>query len=109
MASFRHILSAMLPLLAATAGAKEVGDSIDTYQNQTVSTEVFVQGRTTLTMSSVTVTPTGELTAKAPVKIVVNGPFDVQLGGTLNMNTGHQWRVIYCYDNSGNIIARHRN
>ena len=107
--SFRLTLSAFVLLCPASSRATELGDSIDTYQNQTVSTEVFVQGRDTLTMSNVTVTPTGRLTANSSGRILVNSPFKVQLGGTLKLNVNNQWRVIYDYDNSGNIIARHWN
>ena len=107
--SIRLILSVLVFIYSASSRATELGDSIDTYQNQTVSTEVFVQGRDTLTMSNVTVTPTGRLTANSPGRILVNSPFKVQLGGTLKLNVNNQWRVIYDYDNSGNIIARYWN
>ncbi|MBQ9863772.1 MAG: hypothetical protein IJM33_00375 [Bacteroidales bacterium] len=105
----RQAMPVLLSLFASVAGATEPGDSTDTYQNQTVSTDVFVQGRNTLTMSNVTVTPTGNLTANSPGSIVVNSPFKVQQGGTLKLNVNNQWCVIYDYDNSGNIIARHRH
>lgn len=104
--SLRQSLTALLPLCVLTAGATELGDSIDTYQNQTVSTEVFVQGRDTLTISNVTVTPTGELTANAPDGIVVNSPFQVQLGGTLVLTVGHPYRISYTYDAAGNRTKR---
>lgn len=96
----------LLHIYAVTAGATELGDSIDTFQNQTVSTEVFVQGRTMLTMSSVTVTTTGELTANAPDGIVINCPFEVQLGGMLDLTVGHPYRISYTYDAAGNRIKR---
>ena len=83
-----------------------MGDSIDTYQNQTVSTEVFVQGHTTLNISNVTVTSSGELTANAPAGIVINSPFEVQLGGTLDLSVGHPYRIRYTYDAAGNRTNR---
>lgn len=99
---FRLTLSALVLLCPASLLATELGDSIDTYQNQTVSTEVFVQGRDTLTMSNVTVTPTGELKANAPDGIVINSPFTVQFGGTLDLSVGHPYRIRYTYDAAGN-------
>ena len=102
----RQALPVLLSFFASTSRAPELGDSIDTYQNQTVSTEVFVQGHTTLTMSNVTVTPTGELAANAPVGIVINSPFKVQLGGTLVLTVGHPYRISYTYDAAGNRIKR---
>ncbi len=106
MASTRHILSALLPLFAAPVCATEMGDSTDTFQNQTVSTEVFVQGHTTLTIGSVTVTQTGGLTANAPDNIVINAPFEVQNGGTLELTVGHPYRIRYTYDAAGNRTRR---
>ena len=105
----RQVLPVLLSLFASAAEDTELGDSIDTYQNQTVSTEVFIQGRDTLTMNNITVTPTGRLTANIPNGIVINSLFEVQVGGSLELNVNNQWRVIYNYDNSGNIIARHRD
>ena len=105
---YRLVLSALLAVGTSAVRATELGDSIDTYQNQTVSAEVYVQGRTTLTMNSVTVTSTGELTATAPESIILNGPFEVQQGGVLEIYGRHAWPVNYEYDNSGNITARHR-
>jgi len=104
--SIRLILSVLVFIYSASSRATELGDSIDTYQNQTVSAEVFVQGHAMLTMSNVTVTPTGELAANAPVGIVINSPFKVQLGGTLVLTVGHPYRISYTYDAAGNRIKR---
>lgn len=104
----RLTLSALLLLCTIPMTATEQGDSIDTYQNQTVSTEVFVQGRDVLTSSNVTVTPTGHLTMSAPRGVVITSNFEVQLGGQLNLNGGQQWMVHYFYDLSGNRITRKR-
>ena len=105
----RLTLSALLLFCAVPMAATELGDSIDTYQNQTVSTEVFVQGRNVLTSSNVTVTPTGHLTMSAPNGIVINSNFSVQLGGRLQLNGGRQWPIVYDYDSSGNTTARRKN
>ena len=102
----RQAMPVLLSLFASVAGATEPGDSTDTYQNQTVSTDVFVQGRNTLTMSNVTVTPTGNLTANSPGSIVVNSPFKVQQGGTLLLTVGHPYRIRYTYDAAGNRTKR---
>ena len=49
-----------------TMTAAEMGDSIDVYENQTVTTTVFVQGRDTIGVRNVTVTSTGHLKMNAP-------------------------------------------
>ena len=79
----RLSLSLLLFLCVTPMGATELGDSVDTYQNQIVSTEVFVQGRNVLTSNNVTVTSTGDLTMSAPEQIVITSNFEVQLGGQL--------------------------
>ena len=104
--SFRLMLLTVVLLCSASSLATEIGDSIDAYQNQTISTEIFVQGHTTLTMSNVTVTPPGDLTANAPDGIVINCPFEVQLGGMLDLTVGHPYRIRYTYDVAGNRTKR---
>lgn len=105
----RLSLSALLFLYANPMAATELSDSVDTYQNQIVSTEVFVQGRNVLTSNNVTVTPTGDLIITAPGRIEITGPFEVQLGGQLRLDGGQQCPLVYDYDSSGNIIARHKD
>ena len=102
----RTLMSGLFSFLVLSINATECNDSVDTYQNQTVSSNVVLQGRTTLTMSNVTVTPTGYLKATAPDGITVNGPFEVQLGGRLELNGGRQWPIRQIYDASGNVIKR---
>lgn len=104
----KHFVSLLtfLALPCMMASAAEQGDSIDTYQNQTVSTEVFVQGRDTLTSNNVTVTPTGHLTMTSPDGISITGDFEVKLGGQLNLNGGRQYLIRYTYDDAGNRINR---
>ena len=106
---FRLALSALLLICTNPMTATELGDSIDTYQNQTVSSEVFVQGRDILISDNVTVTSNGHLTMFAPNGIVITSDLNVQLGGQLELNGGHQWPIVYNYDSSGNIISRQKN
>lgn len=107
---YKSYICAVLTVVTCSvpANATESGDSIDTYQNQTVSTEVFVQGRDVLTSNNVTVTPTGHLTMTAPNGISINGTFEVQLGGLLELNGGRQHHIRYTYDASGNRVLRRR-
>ncbi|MBP5714933.1 MAG: hypothetical protein J6X07_09580 [Prevotella sp.] len=109
MQYIRLSFSILLFHYANSMVATELNDSVDTYQNQTVSTEVFVQGRDVLTSNNVTVTPTGDLILTAPERIVITGPFEVQLGGQLKLDSGHQCPVVYDYDSSGNTIFRQKN
>lgn len=105
----RLALFALLLQYVNPTTATELSDSIDTYQNQIVSMNAFVQGRGVLTSNNVTVTPTGNLVMTAPERIDITGPFEVQLGGWLTINGGQQWPIVYDYDSSGNIIARQKD
>lgn len=109
LALLRLAIPAFFTLLPQTSQAAEVNDSVDTYNNHTVSTTVSVQGRTQLSSTEVTVTPTGYLKLSAPQGIRVNGPFEVQIGGKLELNGGRQWRIRYMYDAAGNRTKRKRN
>ena len=109
MQYIRLSFSILLFHYANSMVATELNDSVDTYQNQTVSTEVFVQGHNVLTSNNVTVTPTGDLIMTAPGRIKITGPFEVQLGGQLRLDGGQQCPLVYDYDSSGNIIARHKD
>jgi len=102
----RLSLSLLLSLCFTPMAATELGDSVDTYQNQIVSTEVFVQGRNVLTSNNVTVTSTGNLTMSAPEQILITGDFEVQLGGQLNLYCEQPRSIVYNYDSSGNLIRR---
>lgn len=102
----RLSLSLLLFLCVTPMGATELGDSVDTYQNQIVSTEVFVQGRNVLTSNNVTVTSTGDLTMSAPEQIVITSNFEVQLGGQLYLYCEQPRPIVYNYDSSGNRISR---
>lgn len=112
MKRIHYIRLALLALLLQYVNpttATELSDSIDTYQNQIVSMNAFVQGRGVLTSNNVTVTPTGNLVMTAPERIDITGPFEVLLGGQLTLNGGHQWPIVYDYDSSGNTIARQKD
>ena len=106
-----RLLSCAALLMCCTLYAKadEVGDSIDSYQNHVVSDTVMLQGRTTLNIQNVTVAQTGFLKATSPDGIEITGPFEVQLGGQLELNGGRQWKIHYTYDASGNRKTRKRD
>lgn len=57
------------------------------YFNNTVSSYAFVYGCSTLGVYNVTVRSGGHLALSAPSDITINGPFDVQLGGQLSVNS----------------------
>ena len=100
------LMSVVLIMCSVTAHATEVGDSIDTFQNQTVSTTLTLQGRNTVTMNNVTVTPTGHLTVTAPRGVMIPANFEVQLGGTLYLDGQLKNFIRFYYDASGNRIRR---
>ena len=91
-----------------TMTAAEMGDSIDVYENQTVTTTVFVQGRDTIGVRNVTVMPSGKLTMIAPGGIRVSNDLYVQMGGRLELHGAHQWPITYIYDANGNTTARRK-
>lgn len=109
LALLRLAIPAFFTLLPQTSQAAEVNDSVDTYNNHTVSTTVSVQGRTVLNTTNVAVTPQGKLTMSAPQGVSVTGPFSVQLGGTLQLNGGRQYIIKFYYDNSGNQVRRNND
>ena len=100
--------TAMLMLMfpASSLFAQAVNDSVDVYQNHTVSSEVSVQGRTLLNVSNVTVLSTGKLKLSGPSGVLITSPFTVDLGGVLEVNGGRQYPIRISYDLSGNIINR---
>lgn len=60
---------------------------VNTFTNQTVSSYLYVLGCNTLVTQNITVTGSGNLSLGAPGVITINGPFDVQWGGQLNVNS----------------------
>lgn len=82
---------------------------VSTYSNWTaVSSPTTVVGCTTLTVSNITVTSTGNLTLKAPTSVLINPTFLVPSGGYLyvGIEEAKRQRIRYDYDNSGNRIVR---
>lgn len=96
----------LLMLSASSLKAQEGNDSIDIYSNQTVSDSIFIQGRSTLVVNTVSVLSAGHLVVSAPDGIEVNGPFEVSLGGQLDLYREVIKKVVISYDTSGNIINR---
>ena len=104
-----RLLSAMLLLPFLPVMAQQANDSVDTYQNHTVSSTVNVQGQNTLTVADVTVTSIGELKLTAPEATVITSNLNVQLGGTLEINGSRQYFIRYTYDAAGNRIRREKH
>ena len=103
---FKLALTVLFLFCIMPVTASEVGDSIDTFDNQTVTNTVQLQGRDIITVSNVTITPTGCLLITAPNEIVITSDLNVQLGGMMELNCGRQWPVRYYYDTNGNTVAR---
>ena len=97
---------AIMLLSASRIMAVAPVDSVDTYTNHTVSDSVFVQGRTSLTVSNVNVTSTGRLRLSAPESVLITGGLTVNLGGTLNIYEESIHCIRLSYDASGNVIRR---
>ena len=95
-------------LYSIAAFGTEMCDST-VYTNQTVSTEVIVHSQDPMSVSNVTVTPTGRLTLIDPNGVVLNGGTTVNVGGTLNIYTDQVLRIRYAYDASGNRVRREKD
>lgn len=104
--SRRLVLTMIGLFLAFGSKAEEVSDSVDTFNNQTVTAEIAVQGRTVLSSQGVTVTNTGQLTLNGPQGVLIPCDFVVETGGTLMINGGLQYSISFTYDASGNRIRR---
>lgn len=83
-----------------------VGSCVNTFENQTVSSIVSVQGCNTLVVQNVTISNTGNLTLSAPDAVLINGSFEVQLGGVLNIRKKEASIVEFIYNAAGNRILR---
>lgn len=81
-------------------------DSVDIYSNHTVTDSVYVQGRSTLTISDVSVSSGGHLVASSPDGIIVTDDLLVGLGGKLSLYESRIKCIILTYDSSGNITRR---
>lgn len=82
------------------------GSCVNSFENQTVSSTVSVQGCNTLTVKNVTITNNGDLTLSASDAVLINGPFEVQLGGVLNIKKKEASIVEFIYNAAGNRILR---
>lgn len=103
----RLLLSALALLCISTFTVAQTPiDSVDTYHDQIVSNTVSVQGRHVLTVSNVTVTPTGYLRVSSPDGIIIPGGLTVEFGGVLNLDITRRRNICYVHDSSGNIIKR---
>ena len=101
--------SAFVVLVLYQAGQAEAvlpNDSVDTYTNHTVTDSVYVQGRSTLTISDVGISSGGHLVASSPNGIVITSGLLVELGGKLNLYERRLKCVFFTYDASGNITSR---
>jgi len=94
-------------LSTVEAGARAA--CVNSFANQTVSTQVSVVGCSTLSVQNVTVTASGNLFFYAPGNITINGPFTVQSGGVFNIGIEKPVQTVFDfeYDVSGNRIKRH--
>ena len=81
---------------------------VNTFTNQTVSTYLGVEGCSALAVQNVTVISNGDLILWG--EVTINGPFDVLLGGKLEVNITKPLpppaNFTYTYDASGNRISR---
>jgi len=103
---YKIVFAALYGFMPVASHASESNDSVDSYTNHMVSSTVTVQGRGELTVSSVSVTPTGDLTLAAPDNITISGPFTVEEGGQLNAFVQTRPLIWYSYDAAGNRIRR---
>ena len=90
--------------------AVETKACVSAYTNQTVSGYAGIEGCGDLSVQNVTVTNTGNLILWAPSSVLISGPFDVNLGGQLEVNITkpqvEESYFNYTYDASGNRISR---
>lgn len=57
-------------------------------------------------LNNIVVTATGNLSVKSLGNVILDTPFEVKVGGVLDITTLEPTNLIYQYDNSGNRIAR---
>ncbi len=62
-----------------------------------------------LPVSNVVVTNSGNLKIISLESVIIEGPFEVMLGGTLSIDIKDPGSINFSYDNSGNRIARRFN
>lgn len=107
--TLRFVFLTLLTQIAIHAKAVVPNDSVDSYTNHTITDSVYVQGRSTLTISDVCVSNTGNLVASSPKGIVVSSGMNVELGGKLSLYERSFKCFHLSYDASGNIIRRKEN
>ncbi len=76
---------------------------VDSFNGKTVTTNVTVIGNDTLKVTNVSVADKGNLLLMSPCEIVINGPFEVLIGGS--MTVARPVRAYhYEYDLNGNRV-----
>lgn len=98
-------------LLSALAtdnmSAAEAGDSL-IFQNQSVSGNVSIQNPSIIRIKNSTVKDKGHLKVTSTAGVVLDRMFEVQKGGTLEINFGPMSVCRYVYDSAGNVKSRKR-
>lgn len=83
-----------------TKAQQVMQDSISTTTTITTSS---------LPVSNVVVTNSGNLKIISPESVIIEGPFEVMPGGTLSIDIKDPGSINFSYDNSGNRITRRFN
>lgn len=91
------LLLSMTLLCACLSKAQAPVDSITNTRSMVVNNQP---------VSHIVVTSTGDLTLSSTTTITICSPFEVMLGGLLNVNASLPAPITFEYDNSGNRIAR---
>lgn len=90
-----------------TVYAVENTDSV-VYQDQSVNGVVYLQEPSVLVIQNVVVNLSGHLNARSQNGIKLKAPFEVKLGGQLELEHGSMYRIHYTYDTAGNVKSRER-
>jgi subtilisin family serine protease len=72
-------------LVDAYAAVQAAASCVNSYTNQTVTTNTTVTGCNTLNVQNVTVTNGAKLTLNAPGEVIINGTFEVLYGSSLEV------------------------
>lgn len=89
-----------------TSQAVQASTCVNTFTNQTVSSQMSVVGCSALSVQNVTVTNKGDLYLYVPNGVTINNSFTVQTGGVFNIGTESPKQTVFTfdYDASGNRI-----
>lgn len=98
------LLSVLIPTKAQAA---EASDSL-IYQNQSVNGTVAIQNPSIIKVNNTTVKDKGHLYVTSTKGVVIDKLFEVQKGGTLEINIAPMRVYRYAYDSAGNIKSRKR-